>query len=220
MKSYSETDVFSPLAQAVHKLVSGLVSLLPDPEPRQPLWRCHEVARAVLMLLEEPLRTGGSGASLHVFDGKYGPPSKGGVEHSWLILLESSKSGVVLDPYAVGRLPQVQLIDWELQLACMYKERGAHNIIRQAQRTRRREDKRAVEGLRMKPQVKSIYERKEGIKLTQVALREDGQWFERTMSVHGDRPLVVWHKVEPPQNLVEFSETGRRALLPKDKKAA
>ena len=121
MKSYSETDVFSPLAQAVHKLVSGLMSLLPDPEPRQPPWRCHEVARAVLTLLEEPLQAGGSGASLHVFDGKYGPPSKGGVEHSWLILLEPNKSGVVLDPYAVGRLPQVQLIDWELQLACMYQ---------------------------------------------------------------------------------------------------
>jgi hypothetical protein len=70
------------------------------------------------------------------------------------------------------------------------------------------------------PQTKTIYERKQGILLEQVALREDGQWFCRHMSMHGDRPLKTWHKVDAPQDLSTFHLTGRFALFPKDKEKA
>lgn len=53
------------------------------------------MARAVYAAL-------GRVADLVVIDGKCGP-----VEHSWLRFLD----GVILDPYAPGRLPAVQLID-------------------------------------------------------------------------------------------------------------
>ncbi len=129
MKSYSETNIFSPVALTLRKVVERLVELLPDPEPGKDLWRCHEVARAVEGVLETSLEAGGSGARLHVFDGKYGPPAMGGIDHSWLVLLQPDKPGVVLDPYAIGRLPQVQIIDWEMQLACMYKASGYRNDI-------------------------------------------------------------------------------------------
>jgi hypothetical protein len=132
VKSYSETTVFSPVALALREVVEHLVERLPDPEPGKPLWRCHEVARAVREVLTPSLEVGGSGAQLHVFDGKYGPPDlhdqvkySPGVEHSWIVVIEtaSKRPGCVLDPYAVGRLPQVQLVDWEQQFACMYKPR-------------------------------------------------------------------------------------------------
>lgn len=60
-------------------------------------WRCHEVARVVGKLLK-----------LDVVDGQYG-----GMQHSWCTLepLEETRWGAkLLDPYAVGRLPQVQLV--------------------------------------------------------------------------------------------------------------
>lgn len=56
--------------------------------------RCHELARAVQRVAEI--------GHLVVVDGKCGP-----VEHSWLRFSD----GVILDPYAPGRLPAVQMID-------------------------------------------------------------------------------------------------------------
>lgn len=58
--------------------------------------RCHEVARAVQRVLAAQPH------ELVVVDGKCGP-----IEHSWL----RCRDGVILDPYAPGRLPAVQLID-------------------------------------------------------------------------------------------------------------
>jgi hypothetical protein len=55
--------------------------------------RCHELAGAVQRALDE---------DLIVVDGKCGP-----VEHSWLVCAD----GVILDPYAPGRLPAVQVVD-------------------------------------------------------------------------------------------------------------
>ncbi len=70
---------------------------LPDSISSEPL-RCHEVARIVGQLFD-----------LRVVDGNFG-----GVEHSWLLLRDTFVVGgttyrTILDPYAVGRLPLVQL---------------------------------------------------------------------------------------------------------------
>ena len=56
--------------------------------------RCHELARAVKIVVDKN--------TLYVLDGKCGP-----IEHSWL----SFGDGVILDPYAPGRMPAVQMID-------------------------------------------------------------------------------------------------------------
>ena len=58
--------------------------------------RCHELARAVHLVIYEQEH------KLVVEDGKCGP-----VEHSWLRLSD----GAILDPYAPGRLPAVQIVD-------------------------------------------------------------------------------------------------------------
>jgi len=57
--------------------------------------RCHEIARAVKIVVDPE-------HALYVLDGKCGP-----IEHSWL----SFSDGVILDPYAPGRMPAVQMID-------------------------------------------------------------------------------------------------------------
>ena len=65
--------------------------------------RCHELARAVGKML-----------GLEVVDGKYGA-----VDHSWLVTrrgAEEVQTMTVLDVYAVGRLPQVQLLSIETLL--------------------------------------------------------------------------------------------------------
>jgi len=58
--------------------------------------RCHELARAILSILDEdPI-------NLEVVDGHCGP-----VEHSWL----RYGDGLIIDAYAPGRLPAVQIVD-------------------------------------------------------------------------------------------------------------
>jgi hypothetical protein len=58
--------------------------------------RCHKLARAVHLVVYAREH------KLDVVDGKCGP-----IEHSWLRFSD----GAVLDPYAPGRLPAVQIID-------------------------------------------------------------------------------------------------------------
>ena len=58
--------------------------------------RCHELSRAVHLVVYA------SEHKLDVVDGKCGP-----IEHSWLRFSD----GVILDPYAPGRMPAVQLVD-------------------------------------------------------------------------------------------------------------
>lgn len=94
MKSICETEYFGREALRILEQATFAVSLLPDGEDL----RCHEVARAV-----------GSVLSLRVVDGKFGP-----VEHSWCSLVDMTGSvsqQFILDVYAVGRLPVVQLLD-------------------------------------------------------------------------------------------------------------
>ncbi len=58
--------------------------------------RCHELVRAVHLVVYAREH------KLDVVDGKCGP-----IEHSWLRFSD----GVILDPYAPGRMPAVQIVD-------------------------------------------------------------------------------------------------------------
>lgn len=68
-----------------------LVDAIPD-EMSEGL-RCHELARALGVVL-----------GLKVRDGKYGP-----VEHSWLLTEGKDGDHNILDPYVPAHIPQVQL---------------------------------------------------------------------------------------------------------------
>ena len=92
MKSYSERNVFEALAVETYEQAADLVARLPshlDGEGRE--LRCHEIARALAMVL-----------GLDYVDG-----TSVGVDHSWLIIDRTT----LLDPYVPGRLPLVQLVD-------------------------------------------------------------------------------------------------------------
>lgn len=107
MRGYSETDVFPEKAQVAFRLATvwADVGLQLDEAPWDQI-RCHEMARIVCYGLVR------RGIDAEVVDGKYGP-----VEHSWIALPWSQ---AVLDVYAVGRLPQVQLVSANLGLATLY----------------------------------------------------------------------------------------------------
>lgn len=95
MLSYSEVEVFKPWELELFKRAQGLVAKVPDSFTGI---RCHEIARAVGLILK-----------LQVQDGKFGR-----VEHSWLWVSKwewGTYPPSILDVYAVGKLPQVQLID-------------------------------------------------------------------------------------------------------------
>lgn len=111
MRSYSETEVFTTSMLRALAAAEQTVAFIPDRVSKKTT-RCHEVARVVekrLVLAEI------QGLHIHVYDGHYGP-----VEHSWLVLTEK-KIVVVLDTYAVGRLPQVQLLTPSLGHADLYR---------------------------------------------------------------------------------------------------
>lgn len=90
MIGYSANEVFSQNSQQLLALATLIVSSFPEIDDAGELIRCHEVARAVGEILQ-----------LEVVDGRYGM-----VEHSWLEL----SRGRILDVYAMGRLPPVQLV--------------------------------------------------------------------------------------------------------------
>jgi len=95
MKSICETDYFSERALRLLGHARFAVSMLNSPK----LLRCHELARVIGLFFE-----------LDVVDGRYGY-----VEHSWCTFVDDQANRdqskrYILDPYAVGRLPQVQLI--------------------------------------------------------------------------------------------------------------
>lgn len=95
-------EIFSPPELEVLAKAIRVVDLLPETTPDGGLVRCHEVARIVGCLLKLPVQ-----------DGKYGL-----VEHSWLWtrklvpryprVMDRPK---ILDPYCVGNLPVVRLLD-------------------------------------------------------------------------------------------------------------
>jgi len=103
MRSYAEMEIFSTKEWASWSLATHFVGKIPD-EDSSGMLRCHEIARALGKIL-----------NLDVQDGWFGM-----VEHSWL--WTSKPEWVegklypwhwpnILDVYAVGSLPQVQLID-------------------------------------------------------------------------------------------------------------
>lgn len=101
MKSYSEREVFEPHELTVLKRATELVANVDD-EHFTFVIRCHELARAVGRILLLPHE-----------DGKYTvlPERRGGVDHSWLLVARESRREApsILDVYAVGQLPMVQL---------------------------------------------------------------------------------------------------------------
>lgn len=96
--------VFTEEELSLLQRAEAIVDLLPETTPDGKLIRCHEVARIVGSLL-----------SLPVQDGKYGM-----CDHSWCWtrepdkdyhILRLSAAPKILDPYAVGSLPVVRLLD-------------------------------------------------------------------------------------------------------------
>lgn len=99
MKSYSEKEVFTSAELDALARASRLVAKI-DARDFESVIRCHELARAVGRLLD-----------LRHEDGVYSAnASDGGVDHSWLFVPNSWGGCSILDVYAVGRLPQVQLV--------------------------------------------------------------------------------------------------------------
>lgn len=123
MKSYSERCVFPPALVRLHAFLSDVLERFDSSpyglESGNEL-RCHELTRAVKRFLQHgdvPYHP----PNITLFDGKYSV-----VDHSWLELLlqkgDPGKAGTddpgfagtslyILDVYAVGQLPQVQLLD-------------------------------------------------------------------------------------------------------------
>lgn len=112
MISYTERRVFpEPLLKAF-RLSQRVVDLVDDVDESL---RCHELARVVARVLCD------NDYVVQVQDGVL----QTGVnfEHSWLTM-RCGSTAVILDPYVVGRVPQVQMIDVELRLASQYVSKG------------------------------------------------------------------------------------------------
>lgn len=92
MITYAERECFHADQMRILVKAQALIVRVADTWGNE--LRCHELARAVHAMLEEPL--------LEVVDGHCGP-----VEHSWLRFVD----GTILDPYVPGRLPAVQIVD-------------------------------------------------------------------------------------------------------------
>lgn len=130
MRNYAEMELFTLRALAQLEWAERVVRYIPD--LKQGWIRCHEVARIVRNCLD-PNR------DMLVKDGCFGI-----VDHSWLVIADGDHR-FILDPYAIGRLPQVQLIDPFVPgvLSRMYRagrERNDINerLVEEATRTVRR----------------------------------------------------------------------------------
>jgi hypothetical protein len=103
MKTYSEREVFDERDLSAFEHARQIVEVLPDYDQEGEQLRCHEVAALVGKILELPVR-----------HGKY----ELGSEHSWLEL----PSRHILDVYAVGRIPPVQLVARVAAMPLRYRE--------------------------------------------------------------------------------------------------
>ena len=96
MKGYSQTHVFTFRDVNYLHQAAEIVEEIPEPKAPDEL-RCHEITRFV-----------GSILKLDTIDGQFGA-----VDHSWLLVpaYGTRRAPSILDVYACGRLPMVQLID-------------------------------------------------------------------------------------------------------------
>lgn len=97
VKSWSVyLGAFSPIFLDRYDRARRIVEVIPDgiEELEGIVIRCHELARVVSVCLEVPF-----------VDGKYGC-----VEHSWLEWVDGMRCRTILDVYAVGIEPMVQLV--------------------------------------------------------------------------------------------------------------
>lgn len=102
MRPFAERRYLPREARAAFHLATFLVGGIQE---RQPEIRCHELAVAVRQLILEEI----DGLIVGLYTGTYGA-----VEHSWLGVAPTGtwpRDQAILDVYAVGRLPQVQLVD-------------------------------------------------------------------------------------------------------------
>lgn len=109
MRSWSVySGHFSPISIDRYERACKVVAAIPDGiEGLEEITiRCHELARAVSFFLEVPF-----------VDGKYGA-----MEHSWLEWYDRMRQRTILDVYAVGRLPMVQLISEPIGLLDLWRE--------------------------------------------------------------------------------------------------
>ena len=93
--TYAERACFDPPHIGLLVRVQAYVARVSDTWDNE--LRCHELARAVHLVVYAR-----GEHKLDVVDGKCGP-----IEHSWLRFSD----GVILDPYAPGRMPAVQIVD-------------------------------------------------------------------------------------------------------------
>jgi hypothetical protein len=126
MRSYSETDVFPRPILELFTMAHFAVSGLPDCDAAHELLRCHEVARIIERRLRRQLDKHG----YLIIEEKAAPPLKlhievvdghyHHIEHSWLIVGLHAPT-YILDVYAVGRMPQVQLLTPDLGHAALFR---------------------------------------------------------------------------------------------------
>jgi hypothetical protein len=97
MIGYSATHIFREEDRTLMQVAAEIVRILPERDRSGQELRCHEVARVVATALESKK------SNLTVCDGHYMM-----AQHSWILICGDR---LALDPYAVGRLPVVQLVD-------------------------------------------------------------------------------------------------------------
>lgn len=123
MNGYSADRVFEPSELKLWEKATDLVRLIPDYGYDNGTVRCHELTRAVAIHLHSDR------PQMFVSDGKFGI-----VDHSWLEYIDRGRGKhIILDVYAVGSYPMVQLIDLDgsigIQGARRYTEGPARTDI-------------------------------------------------------------------------------------------
>ena len=99
MRNYTES-LATRSNMARYRIAESAVGHFPVADPQGGWWRCHEVARAIALLLEE------EGLPVTVVDGKFCS-----IDHTWLAWRDEGSPYLrILDPYCVGSLPQVRLM--------------------------------------------------------------------------------------------------------------
>ncbi len=104
MRGYGERKIFTEREVALRADALRIVEPLPWRYPKGDHFRCHEVTRVVASILDRERKFEGVCADFRkaVRDGQWASA----YEHSWIELPHDK----VLDVYAVGKVPQVQLV--------------------------------------------------------------------------------------------------------------